>query len=79
MTLHGKATIYLHFNGHSVTTDIAVVSPLTAEAFLGLNFLQEHQAHINLSNKQVWLADQGISLPLHAPSVPLAATDRITV
>ena len=71
--------IELHFNGHSVTTDVVIVSPLTAEAMLGLDFLQEHQVPIDLFNRQVWLADRGISLPLHAPSVPHAATGRIAV
>ena len=79
LTVHGNTTIDLHFNGHSVTTEVVVVSSLTAEAILGLDFLQEHQVYIDLFNGQIWLADRGISLPLCAPSVLLALIDRITV
>ena len=46
LTVHGNTTVDLHFNGHSVTTDFVVVSPLTAEAILGLDFLQGHQAYV---------------------------------
>ena len=48
LMIHGSTTIDLHFNGHSVTTDVVVVSSLTAEAILGLDFLQKHQAYIDL-------------------------------
>ena len=54
-------------------------SPLRAEAILGLDFLQEHQAYISLFNRQIWLANRGVTLPLHAPPVLLTATDRITI
>ena len=50
LTVHGSTTIDLHFNEHSVTTDVVVVSPLTAEGILGLDFLQDHQAYIDLFN-----------------------------
>ena len=79
LTIHGNKTIDLYFNGHSVTTGIAVVSPLTAEAILGLHFVQKHQAYIDLLNIQVWLANQEISLPLCAPLLLHAVTDRITI
>jgi len=64
LTIHGSATVDLHLDGHSITTDVVVVSPLTAEAILGLDFLHEHQACIDLPNHQVYLAQRGISLPL---------------
>ncbi len=78
LTIHGVATVDLHLNGLSITTDVVVVSPLTAEAILGLDFLQEYRAHIDLPNRQVYLAEPGRSLPLRAPS-HLPATDRIMV
>ena len=40
LIVHCSTTIDLHFNGHSLTTDVVVVRPLTAEAILGLDFLQ---------------------------------------
>ena len=67
LKIHGWATVDLGLKGHSLYTDIIVVSPLTAEAILGLDFLREHQAHIDLPNQQIHLASQGISLPLQAP------------
>ena len=79
LTAHGSTTIDLHFKGHSVTTKVAVVSPLTAETILVLDFLQKHQVDIDLFNRQVWLANQGICLPLCAPSVLLGVTERIAV
>ena len=79
LTVHGNTTVDLHFNGHSVTTDVVVVSPLTAEAILALDSLQEDQEYIDLFNRQVWLDDGGLSLPLRAPPVLLTVTDRITI
>lgn len=40
LTVHGRATVKLYLEGVSTTTDIVVVSPLMAEAILGLDFLQ---------------------------------------
>ena len=54
--VHGNTKTDLHFKGHSVTTDAAVVSPLTAEVILRLDFLQKHQVYIDLLDRQVWLA-----------------------
>ena len=79
LTIHGSATVDLHLDGHSITTDAVVVSPLTAEAILGLDFLHEHQAHIDLPNHQVYLAQRGIFLPLQAPLQPSTVTSRIAV
>ena len=56
-TVHGNTTFDPHFNGHSVTTDIVVVYPLTAEVILGLDFIQKHQVYIDLFDRQVCLFD----------------------
>ena len=74
------ATVDLRLKGHGLSTDIVVVSPLTAEAIaIGPGLPEEHQAHIDLPNQQIHLASQGISLPLQAPSPPRAVTSRIAV
>ena len=57
LTVHGNKTTDLHFNKYRVTTDVAIVSPLTAEAIHGLDFLQKDQAYMDLLDRQVWLAD----------------------
>ncbi len=72
LTIHGSAMVDLRVSGQSMSTEVVVVSPLTAEAILGLDFLREHRAHIDLSQQQVSLADRGVLLPLRAPSKPKA-------
>ena len=79
LKIYGCATIDLRLKGHSLSTDIIVVSPLTAEAILRLDFLREHQAHIDLPNQQIHLTSREISLRLQAPSPPPAVTSRIAV
>lgn len=66
LTVHRSLTVNLHLDGHRRTTNVVVVSPLTSEAILVFDFLQEHQAHIDLPNHWVYLAQRGISLPLQA-------------
>ena len=79
LTVHGRATVKLYLEGVSTTTDIVVVSPLTTEAILGLDFLQEHQARIDLPNRRVYLADQRMYLPLQSPVCAPAPRDKISV
>ena len=52
LTIHGSASIELELEGEPFSTDVVVVSPLTSEAILGLNFLQEQQATIDLPGCQ---------------------------
>ncbi len=66
LTVHGRVTVNLQMKARILATDIVVVSPVTAEAILGLDFLQEHQAQINITNQRIYLADQGGSVPLRA-------------
>ena len=79
LKIHGCATVDLRLKGHSLFTDITVVSSLTAEANVGLEFLREQQAHIDLPKQQIHLVSLGISLPLEAPSRLPEVISRIAV
>ena len=56
-----------------VKTEVVVVSPLTSEAILGLDFLKRHRARIDLENKQLHLTD--CTLPLRELE-PVTAVKR---
>ena len=47
--------------------DAANVSPLTTEAILGLDFLREHKALIDIPQRQLYLGDKQCTLPLREP------------
>ena len=64
LKIQGCITINLLFVGHYVATTAIVVSPLTTEAIFGLDFLREHQAHINLPNHVFYLKDRKLTIPL---------------
>ena len=49
--------MYLQLGGKMLTLSIVVVSPLTTEAILGLNFLQNQQALIDLAKDKVHLSN----------------------
>ena len=68
LTIHGCACVELELEGNTFMTDIVVVSPLTAEAILGLGFLQEQQASIDLANKTLHLKEKGCDIPLRDPT-----------
>ena len=68
LTIHGCACVELELEGNTFMTDIVVVSPLTAEAILGLDFLQEQQASIDLANKTLHLREKGCDIPLRDPT-----------
>ena len=43
--------------GEKVTLNAIVVSPLTSDAILGLDFLRENNAIINVKQKQLTIGD----------------------
>ena len=67
LTIHGSAHAEVELEGEPFITDIVVVSPLTSEAILGLDFLQEHQATIDLDTKRLHLKRRGFDVPLKDP------------
>ena len=80
LTVHGTTTVSVKVNhDYTLPTDVLVVSPLTAEAILGLDFLQKHGGKIDLPNKRLHLSDRRISLPLQAPPMLSSPTKKIAV
>jgi hypothetical protein len=70
LTVHACARLALTLGGANFQTDFVVVSPLTSEAILGIDFLQAQEAKIDLGRKTVDLRDSGCKIVLHSP-VPL--------
>ena len=62
LTIHGSARVELELEEEKFATEIVVVSPLTTEAILGLDFLSQHRASINLVDKKLHLAECSLSL-----------------
>ena len=74
LTIHGCACVELELEGaKKFTTEVVVVSPLTSEAILGLDFIKRHRARIDLENKQLHLTD--CNLPLRELE-PVTAVKR---
>jgi len=68
LTVHGRARVNLQVEGEIMAIDAAIVSPLTTEAILGLDFLREHKALIDIPQKQLYLGDRQCTLPLREPA-----------
>ena len=68
---NGSARVELDLEGEKFTTEIVVVSHLTSEAILGLDFLQGQQASIDLATKTLSLKGGGCALPLRDPTYTL--------
>ena len=66
LNVHGQGRAELDLAGKQLQLDVVVVSPLTVEAILGLDFLQQHRAAIDLEKQQLCLKDSGCTLPLCA-------------
>ena len=79
LTVHGCARVDLMFGPEKFVTEIVVVSPLTSEAILGLDFLMEQQASIDLTSKTLHLRERGCNIPLQDPTKPLETTDMFPV
>ena len=62
LTIHGSARVELELEEEKFATEIVVVSPLTTEAILGLDFLSQHRASIDLVDKKLHLAECSLSL-----------------
>ena len=68
LTVHGCTSVELVFGHHKFVSNVVVVSPLTSEAILGLDFLTEQQASIDLGGGRLHLKESGCSVPLENPS-----------
>ena len=54
LTIHGSARVELELGEEKFATEIVEVSPLTTEAILGLDFLSQHRASIDLVHVWSW-------------------------
>lgn len=79
LTIHGCANIELKLGTEKFSTDVVVVSPLTSEAIIGLDFLMEQQASIDLTSKTLHLRERGCDLPLRDPVVLHETTAEVPV
>ena len=60
----GSALVVLELNDVVLPVDVVVVSPLTSEGILGLDFLKKQRITIDLGSEQIQLLERDISIPL---------------
>ncbi len=73
LQVFGKAEVGLILSGREFRAQALVVSPLTIQAILGLDFLQQNMASIDLGKKQLLMGQEREShIALHQP--PQSAT-----
>ena len=68
LTVHGRSQITLGLGSNTFVVDAVVVNPLTSQAILGLDFLVEQRATIDLPNRTLRLGERGCNIPLEYPS-----------
>lgn len=64
LTIHGHCCVLLQLGGRQIQTDMVIVSPLTSEAILGIDFLQAQRARIDLGQGSLYLRESGCEIPL---------------
>ena len=68
LQVSGQARIELTLMGRQFSTNVLVVSPLTTSAILGLDFLREHKAVIDLGARELFIGeDKATRVPLNKP------------
>ena len=70
LTVHGRAHLKLTLGAVSLPVQVVVVHPLTSPAILGLDFLLQEQATVNLSTRSLHLKERGCDIPLQHPALP---------
>ena len=76
LTVYGRATIPVKFGSHKVDVTFAIAEGLTAEAILGLDFL--NQCTLDLKNCTLTLADS-TTLPLTSEESPSTGQLAVSV
>ena len=71
LQVHGSAPVQLQLGGISYPTDVVVVSPLTTEAILGLDFLQKNEVTIDAGRCTMQMGKQG-SIKMYQNSLACA-------
>ena len=66
----GCARVEIDLAGEKLPMDVVVVSTLTTEAILGLDFLHKYRANIDLGEKKLSLGDRRCILPLVEANQP---------
>jgi len=51
--VHGQAEVQVEVKGELLQAEVLVVSPLTTEAILGLDFLRKHELTIDIREKRL--------------------------
>lgn len=74
LTVHGCTHLDLSLGGNTFSTNFVIVSPLTSEAILGIDFLQEQQAQIDLGRGSLSLLKNGSNIRLTLPITGLPST-----
>ena len=72
LTVHGCACMRLELGGRVFRNNFVVVSPLTSEAILGIDFLQAQRAVIDMGRGTLSLQESGCNIFLDPPN-PLHA------
>ena len=68
LSVHGCARLGLGLGGRKFQVEFVVVSPLTSEAILGIDFLQAQQATIDLGRGNLLLRESGCDIKLNVPT-----------
>ena len=68
LTVHGCVCVNLVLGDREYQTNMVIVSPLTSEAILGIDFLQGQQAVIDLGHRRLCLKESGCEIQLHSAS-----------
>ena len=71
LQVHGRAMVEFKLAGEIFQLEVTVVSPLTSEAILGLDFLRQHRVTIDLGNQQMLFRESnGQRTPLKESAGP---------
>ena len=68
LTIHGSAQVDVKLNGKELSANIVVVIPVTVEAILGIDFLKNYNALIDLVKESLHLSSDGGMIHLQEPS-----------
>ena len=69
LTVHGRAHLTFELGPVSFPVEAIVVHPLTSPAILGLDFLLQQQATIDLPNQTLHLKERGCDIALQQPAL----------
>ena len=68
LQVYGQATVDLAINGKVYQAGVVVVSPLTTEAILGLDFMRQYNVSIDLGNAELDIGKSG-PIPIKQPDL----------